>query len=81
MEFLLQWADNLDDAVHALRHLAPKILTFLFAILLFVGTGFALVRAPHIALGIIGLLLSTTLIEAIRRRRELSSSIRADEHG
>ncbi len=28
MEFLLLWADNLDDALGALRHLAPKILSF-----------------------------------------------------
>ena len=38
MEFLLLWVDDLDDALGALRHLAPKILGFLFAVALFVGT-------------------------------------------
>jgi hypothetical protein len=70
MEFLLLWADNLDDAVHALRHLIPKLLGLTLALSLFVATGFALVRSPHIALGAMGLLLSASLIEAIRRRRE-----------
>ena len=37
MEFLLLWVDDLDDAIGALRHLAPKILGFLFAAGLFVA--------------------------------------------
>jgi hypothetical protein len=69
MEFLLLWADNLDDALGALRHLAPKILGFFAAFALFGATGFALVLAPEAALGVIGLLMSASLIEAIRRRR------------
>jgi len=69
MEFLLLWADNFDDAVHAVRHLAPRLLGLLLAILLFVVTGFALILAPQVALGCIGLVLSASLIEAIRRRR------------
>lgn len=69
MEFLLLWADNFDDAVHAVRHLAPKLLGLVFAASLFALTGFALIRAPHIALACIGLVLSASLIEAIRRRR------------
>jgi hypothetical protein len=69
MEFLLLWADNLDDALGALRHLAPKIVGFLAAFALFAATGFALVLAPEAALGVIGLVLSASLIEAVRRRR------------
>jgi hypothetical protein len=69
MEFLLLWADNLDDALGALRHLAPKILGFIAAFALFAATGFALVLAPEVALGVIGLIMSASLIEAVRRRR------------
>ncbi|MDY6948768.1 MAG: hypothetical protein SXG53_23995 [Pseudomonadota bacterium] len=69
MEFLLLWADNLDDALGALRHLAPKILSFLAAFALFALTGFALVLAPHATLGVIGLVLSASLLEHLRRRR------------
>jgi hypothetical protein len=69
MEFLLLWADNLDDALGALRHLAPKILGFIAAFALFAATGFALVLAPQAALGVIALIMSASLIEAVRRRR------------
>jgi hypothetical protein len=69
MEFLLLWADNLDDALGALRHLGPKILGFIAAFALFAATGFALVLAPEAALGVIGLIMSASLIEAVRRRR------------
>ena len=69
MEFLLLWADNIDDAVGALRHLAPKVLALLAAISLFALTGIALVRAPEATLAAIGLVLSVSLIETIRRRR------------
>jgi hypothetical protein len=69
MEFLLLWADNLDDALGALRHLAPKILGIIAAFALFAATGFALVLAPEAALGVIGLIMSASLIEAVRRRR------------
>jgi hypothetical protein len=69
MEFLLLWADNLDDALGALRHLAPKILGFIAAFALFAATGFALVLAPEAALGVVVLIMSASLIEAVRRRR------------
>jgi hypothetical protein len=74
MEFLLLWADNLDDALCALRHLAPKILGFITAFALFAATGFALVLAPQAALGIIGLIMSASLIEGLRRRRTAITS-------
>jgi hypothetical protein len=69
MEFLLLWADNLDDALCALRHLAPKILGLLAAFVLFVVTGFALVVAPEATLAVLGVAMSASLIEGIRRRR------------
>ncbi|HEY0942850.1 MAG TPA: hypothetical protein VGE08_22365 [Steroidobacter sp.] len=69
MEFLLLWADNIDDALCAARHLAPKILSFMAAFALFALTGFALLLAPHVTLAIIGLVLSASLIELVRRRR------------
>lgn len=69
MEFMLLWIDDLDDAVGALRHLAPKILGLFVAALLFVGTVVALSLAPQATLGVLGLVLSASLIEAARRRR------------
>jgi hypothetical protein len=79
MEFLLLWADNLDDALGALRHLAPKILGFIAAFALFAATGFALVLAPQAALGVIGLIMSASLIEAVRRRRTSIESASSDD--
>jgi hypothetical protein len=79
MEFLLLWADNLDDALGALRHLAPKILGFIAAFALFAATGFALVLAPQAALGVIGLIMSASLIEAVRRRRIAVDSTRSED--
>lgn len=74
MEFLLLWADNLDDALCALRHLAPKILSFVAAFVLFAASGFALVLAPQVTLVAIALVLSATLIEYVRRRRGVLAS-------
>lgn len=69
MEFLLLWADNVDDALGAVRHLAPKILGFVVAFVLFALTGFALMLAPHATLAVLCLVLSGSLIEHLRRRR------------
>jgi hypothetical protein len=69
MEFMLLWIDDLDDALGALRHLAPRILGFLAATALFAATGFALAFAPHIAQALIAVVLCASLLEAIRRRR------------
>ena len=68
MEFLLLWADDLDDALAVLRHYAPRILGLLFAIALFAATGFALMYAPHVTLAVFAIVLSATLFEAVRRR-------------
>jgi hypothetical protein len=70
MEFLLLWIDELDDAVGTLRHLAPKILGFVFAVALFIGTTLAFSLAPQATLaGAAGFVLSASLVEAVRRRR------------
>jgi hypothetical protein len=69
MEFLLLWADDLDDALGALRHLAPRLLGLLLALGLFAATGLALVRAPQLTLAALAVMLSASLIEAVRRRR------------
>lgn len=69
MEFLLLWIDDLDDALGALRHLAPKIAGFCLALALFALTGIALVFAPHTTLAILGLVLSASLFEFARQRR------------
>ncbi len=69
MEFMLQWADDLDDALGVLRHYAPRVLGLLIALTLFAATGFALLHAPQAALAGLALLLSVTLIELLRRRR------------
>ncbi|HEX7013617.1 MAG TPA: hypothetical protein VF161_12755 [Steroidobacteraceae bacterium] len=70
MEFLLLWADELDDALAMLRHLAPRILGLLLALGLFLATGFALLLAPQVVLPALALALSFLLIiESVRRRR------------
>ena len=70
MEFLLLWVDDLDDAIGALRHLAPKILGFLFAVALFIGTTLAFSLAPQLTLATIAAVgLSAGLVEGARRRR------------
>lgn len=74
MEVLLLWADNLDDAVGALRHLGPKLLGLFAAILLFALTGFALMLAPQATLAGICLVLSASLVDAVRKRRAQCST-------
>ena len=69
MEFFLLWADDLDDALGAARHLAPRILGLIMALALFAATGFVLVHASHAVLGGVALALCATLLEMIRRRR------------
>jgi hypothetical protein len=69
MEFLLQWADELDDALAVVRHYAPRIIGLLAALALFGATGFALVHAPHVTIAVFAVVLSATLFEALRRRR------------
>ena len=77
MEFLLLWADELDDALAVLRHYAARILGLLVAIALFAATGFALMYAPHVMLAVFAVALSATLFEALRRRRARTTSDRS----
>ena len=72
MEFLLLWIDDLDDAIGALRHLAPQIMSFLAALALFAATGAALLMAPQVTLTVAAVVLSASIIELARRRRTLS---------
>lgn len=69
MEFLLLWVDELDDAMGAARHLAPKVMGFLIAVALFSATGLALVFAPQATLALIAVVRSASLVEIVRRRR------------
>ncbi|MGH8178520.1 MAG: hypothetical protein ACREV5_19865 [Steroidobacter sp.] len=69
MEFLLLWVDDLDDAIGAVRHLAPKIIGLTAALVLSGATGFALVHATQPTLAAAAVVLSASLIEVIRRRR------------
>ena len=69
MEFLLLWADDLDDAMGALRHLAPRLLGLFIALGLFAATGLALLWAPQLALATLAVVLSASLFETVRRRR------------
>ncbi len=69
MEFLLLWIDELDDAVGALRHLAPKVLGVLGAAMLFVGTVIAFSLAPQATLAATAAVLSVALLEVARRHR------------
>lgn len=68
MEFLLLWIDELDDAVGAARHLAPRLLGLLVACALFAATGFGLVLAPHLTACALAVVLSASLLEVARRR-------------
>lgn len=67
MEFLLLWIDEMDDAVGALRHLAPRVAGLLLALALFAITGFGLVLVPHVTLAALAVLLSASLLEIARR--------------
>jgi uncharacterized membrane protein len=77
MEFLLLWADELDDALAVLRHHAPRILGLFVAVALFAATGFALMYAPHLTIAILAVALSATLFEAVRRRIARTTSERS----
>jgi hypothetical protein len=79
MEFLLQWADDLDDALAVLRHYAPRILGLSAALAMFAATGFALVQAPHVTLAAFAVISSATLFETLRRRRARIAADRSSE--
>lgn len=66
MEILLLWADNVDDAVGALRHYGPRIMGLLSALALFVATGIGLLLAPPLVLAVVA---CAAVTEVARRRR------------
>jgi hypothetical protein len=74
MEFMLLWWDNLDDALCAMRHLAPSILGFIVAIALFVATAVALVVSPQTTLTILAVTGSVVLLDIVRRRRSQANA-------
>lgn len=73
MEFLLLWADDVDDAFGALRHLAPKAISLIAALALFAATGFALVLAPQATLAGVAVVLCASLFETVRRRTRMAA--------
>lgn len=68
MEVFLLWLDELDDAVAMLRSLWPRLLGLCVAFVLLLGTGFALLRFPHLILPVAALGLSASLVDRVRRR-------------
>ena len=72
MEFLLLWADDLDDVFGALRHLWPQVVDFFTATLLFVMTGFGLMLATQATAFAVVALLAAAMLEMSRRRTERS---------
>ena len=69
MEFLLLWADDLDDVLGALRHLWPQVVDFITATLLFVMTGFGLMLATQATVFAVATLVAGTMLEVSRQRR------------
>jgi hypothetical protein len=78
MEFLLLWADELDDAMAVLRHYAPRILGLIAALALFAATGCALIFAPQLTLAAFAVILSATIFETLRRRRARTADDRSE---
>jgi hypothetical protein len=68
MEFLLLWADDLDDALGVLRHFASRLLALLATLALLCATGLALLLAPQLVLGLVAVTLCAFLAEFARRR-------------
>jgi hypothetical protein len=68
MEDLLLVLDELDDAVATARHMSPRLLGFVVALLLFALTVMSFVFLPKFTLAAVGVLLSIVLIERVCRR-------------
>jgi hypothetical protein len=67
MENLLLLVDELDDAVSALRHLLPKLLSFVAAAVLFAATGVLLLHYSYTVAGVVGGVAFCCLIIACER--------------
>lgn len=68
MEDWLLVLDELDDAVAAARHMAPRLLGFIAALALFSLTVLSFLFLPKVTLAVAGVLLSIVLIERVGRR-------------
>jgi hypothetical protein len=68
MEIFLQWYDDLDDLMGAVRFAWPRILGFLLAVTLFAATGWACILLPKVFLTVAAALVSFFLVELIRNR-------------
>ena len=68
MENLLLVLDEVDDVVGIVRHLAPRLLGFLAALVLFALTVLTFLFLPKVALAALGVLLSVALIDRVSKR-------------
>jgi hypothetical protein len=68
MENLLLVLDEVDDVVGIARHLAPRLLGFLAALVLFTLTVLIFLFLPKIALAVLAILLSVALIDRVGKR-------------
>ena len=74
MEIFLLLVDEIDDWMGALRHLLPKLLGFVMAILLFAATGFVLIHGSYFLHGFVGATVLCALIIAFERLQNSASS-------
>lgn len=78
MEFLLQWADDLDDALSALGHMAPRVTGVIIGAVMLVASILALVLLPAApALAVIAALLCLSLGGMLYVRHRLRNARRA----
>ncbi len=78
MEFLLQWADDLDDALSALGHMAPRVTGAIIGLVMLVASTLALVLLPAgPALVVIATLLCLSMGGMLYVRHRLRSARRA----
>jgi hypothetical protein len=68
MENWLLALDELDDAVCVARHVAPRLLGFIAALLVFALTVVSFLFVPKITLAATGVLLTIALVDRVRRR-------------
>jgi hydrogenase/urease accessory protein HupE len=78
MEFLLLWADNLDDVLGALRHLWPQVVDFFTATLLFAMTGFGLMLATQATVAAVAVLSAAGLMQLLRQRHHRRNAAGVD---
>lgn len=78
MEFLLQWADDLDDALSALGHMAPRVTGAIIGVVMLVASVLSLVLLPAgPALTVIASLLCLSMGGMLYVRHRLRTARRA----